>query len=320
MMPGVRALAGTLRRQWLMLLASGVLALIAAPAAATSVPPADLVPESSALSSRIDPTVPEPNFAPGAPLGSAPLVAARLYGADLRGADLRGAQLQAADLRRADLRGARLDGANLQGARLWGANLQGASLRGAKLARVDLRRADLRLADLRGVDFYGEPDWDALAEAIQTRVPALSDARRRLRAIDVVRERPPSVEGANLAHTLLDRPVCVFPPVSPVDILHGYDKSEADILVASAEGFAPDVFIRERTGFLGRLACNDGQGRVAHAFAAGLLDERHLPAKETALDPAMLINALLASQCLGGQALSETTRQALTRKLSELAN
>ena len=76
----------------------------------------------------------------------------------------------------------------------------------------------------------------------------------------------------------------------------------------------------ERTDFLGRLACNDGQGRVANAFAAGLLGERHLPAKETALDPAMLINALLASRCLGGQALSETTRQALTRKLSDLAN
>ena len=319
-MPWAGRLGGAVRRHAYALLACGALILLAGPAPASGAPTTGIVPDSSALSGKIDPAIPEPGLAPGAPLGSAPLATARLYGVDLRGADLRNAQLQAADLRRADLRGARLDGANLQGARLWGADLQGASLRGAKLARVDLRRADLRLADLRGVDLFTEPDWEALAESIQTRVPALSDVKRRLRSIEVVRERPPSVEGANLAHTLLDRPVCVFPPVSPVDILHDYDNSEASILVASAEGFAPDIFIRERTDFLGRLACNDGLGRVAHAFAAGLLDGRHLPAKETSLDPAMLINALLASQCGGGQALTEATRQALSQKLSELAN
>lgn len=320
MTPRLRVARGTLRRRLGVLMAAGAFALLAAPAAAIDTPAAGLVPESSALSGRIDPTIPEPDLVPGAPLGSAPLAAAHLYGTDLRGADLRNAQLQAADLRRADLRGARLDGANLQGARLWGANLQGASLRGAKLARIDLRRADLRLADLRGADFFIEPDWEALIDAIQTRVPALPDLRRRLRSIDVVRERPLSVEGANLAHALLDRPVCTFPPVSPIDILDGYDRSEADVLLATEDGFAPDVFIKERTGFLGRLACNDSFGRVAHAYAAGLLGERYLPANETGIDPAMLINALLASECGGGQALTQETRQALSRKLSELSN
>lgn len=298
--------------RWLAMLLAFVSALNTAQAA--NEPASESLPETAALGGRWPTGGSEPPKLVGAALVAAPLVAATLRGADLRGADLRYAQLQGADLRNADLRGARLDGAFLQGARLRGAKLRGASLRGAKLARADLRRADLTLADLRGADFFIEPDWDALVQAVETRVPPRADQDRLVRSLDRVRARALSVSGATLDRTLLDRPVCVFPPVSALDVMHGYDTEKGKPVTATAEGLAPKAWIRERTALLGRLGCANRSGRVARAFAAGFAADRRASATETGVDANALIAALLKDDCAGGKALPVEVRNALMQK------
>ena len=283
---------------------------------AASEPAAENLPETAALGGRLSLNNDAPAELAGASLAGSPLVAATFWGADLRGADLRNAALQGADLRNADLRGAWLDGAQLQGARLRGAKLRGASLRGAKLARVDLSGADLTLADLRGADFFIEPDWDALIQAVDSRVPPRLDRDRLLRSLRKMPTRALNLKGARLDRTLLDKPVCVFPPVSALDVFHGYDTSKGKPLTASSDGAAPKKWIDEHTTLLGKLACGERAGRVARAFVEGLTADRRGLAKETGIDVPTLIGALLKRDCAGGMALPAEVRDELMQKES----
>ncbi len=247
----------------------------------------------------------------GADLKEAHLEAARLRRVDLRAADLRNAKLQGADLRGADLRGARLDDAALQGADLRDARLQGASLRGAKLAHINLERANLALADLRGADFFTEPDWEALAERIELGFPARPDRFRVIRSLEQARVRPPSVKDAILDRTLLDRPVCVFPPVSALDVLHDFDRTRGVPLTASAAGAAPKQYVADRTAYFGELACRNKAGRVARAFATMAIAERRTPTDELGLDLPPIVKQMLAKDCVGGATLPSEVRSEL---------
>jgi uncharacterized protein YjbI with pentapeptide repeats len=88
-----------------------------------------------------------------------------------------GAQRQLADLSGADLAGRNLSGADLVGASLRGACLIGADLSGADLKLADLTGADLRGAKLTGADlstsiFVTQPQLDAAAGDLGTKLPA----------------------------------------------------------------------------------------------------------------------------------------------------
>lgn len=297
--------------RWLIVAA---LASLIGSAEAASEPRERDVPWTDLPSTNAQDAVLSPTTFLGADLKDARLEAAKLRRVDLRAADLRNAKLQGADLREADLRGARLDGAELQGADLRDAHLQGASLRGAKLAHADLSRANLAVADLRGVDFFTEPDWDALAQVVELNFPARADRFQVIQDFGKTRKRETSVKDATLDRTLLDRPVCVFPPVGAVDILHDFDKSKGTPVIASAEGAAPKQYVADRTAYFGELACKNKVGRVAHVFAATLIAERRTPPAEIGLDPASLIKRLLAKDCVGGATLPSDVRSELMQK------
>jgi hypothetical protein len=290
------------------------LALLIGAAQAANEPPEREFPWTDLPSINAQDSVFGPITYLGADLKDARLEAAKLRRVDLRAADLRSAKLQGADLRGADLRGARLDGAELQGADLRDARLQGASLRGAKLAHVDLSRANLAVADLRGVDFFTEPDWDALAQIVELNFPARADRFQVIRDFGKARKREASIKGATLDRTLLDRPVCVFPPVSALDILHDFDRSKGTPVIASVEGAAPKQYVADRTAYFGELACNNKAGRVARAFASTLLTERRTPPTELGLYRAPLIKRLLATDCAGGATLPSEVKSELMQK------
>jgi uncharacterized protein YjbI with pentapeptide repeats len=87
-----------------------------------------------------------------------------------------GAQRQLADLSGADLSGKNLSGADLVGASLRGACLIGADLSGADLNLADLTGADLRGAKLSGADlstsfFVTQPQLNAAAGDLGTKLP-----------------------------------------------------------------------------------------------------------------------------------------------------
>ena len=232
--------------------------------------------------------------------------------ADLRGADLRGAVLLGARLLGADLRGAALQGADLRGA-----DLRGADLRGARLARADLGGADLTLADLRDIDLFQE---DAVTEV--PAAPAAAEGRPRKSEPEKrsgAAARDCSVAGATLDRALQSRPVCVYPPTSAVDVLHGFERAGGLPLIADGTGRAPGAFIAARSALLGELACAEATGEAAFGLARRALDvdAAGVSASAAGFEVAPVIRALLDRGCAGARLFPSELRAALTRTLTD---
>jgi len=230
------------------------------------------------------------------------LTAADLRAADLRGVDFRGASLVGADLEGADLRGAQLQGADLRNA-----NLRGTNLQNARLARTDLSGADLTLADLRNVDFFIEGGTVSLEAEAEGGRPRKSE---RVAPVAVA-SREFSVAGAVLDRALQSKPVCVYPPTSAVDMLHGFDRSRGLPLVADASGAAPTAFIEARTALLSRLACADKTGDVAPGLAAQADDNADSTPALAGFNVVVLMRQVFARDCPDGRTTADGPQAAL---------